>query len=194
MCWKSSACLYQTVVYGLNHYNKNVVLETSLSDIYTDIAVGAPFDGDGKVFIYRGSKSGIETKPAQVSLLWATAKKILKVKIRRSEWEKEMAWIKLSVLHPIRCWMAGTLMWDVLDILSQGVWISTTITTQMWQWARWTIQWFSSGEERFWLNTSENILMTVHLSKGWKHIINNLLKVFFFCPQDLVLSSMWRET
>lgn len=62
--------LYQTVVYGLNHYNKNVVLETSLSDIYTDIAVGAPFDGDGKVFIYRGSKSGIETKPAQVSLLW----------------------------------------------------------------------------------------------------------------------------
>uniref|UniRef100_A0A669BXS4 Integrin subunit alpha 7 n=1 Tax=Oreochromis niloticus TaxID=8128 RepID=A0A669BXS4_ORENI len=35
-------------------------------DGYGDIAVGAPFDGDGKVFIYRGSKSGIETKPAQV--------------------------------------------------------------------------------------------------------------------------------
>lgn len=33
----------------------------------TDIAVGAPFDGDGKVFIYRGSDAGIETKPAQVS-------------------------------------------------------------------------------------------------------------------------------
>lgn len=31
-----------------------------------DIAVGAPFDGDGKVFIYRGSDAGIETKPAQV--------------------------------------------------------------------------------------------------------------------------------
>ncbi|XP_047439335.1 integrin alpha-7 isoform X3 [Mugil cephalus] len=35
-------------------------------DGYQDIAVGAPFDGDGKVFIYRGSDSGIETKPAQV--------------------------------------------------------------------------------------------------------------------------------
>lgn len=35
----------------------------------SDIAVGAPYDGDGKVFIYRGSDSGIETKPAQVSYM-----------------------------------------------------------------------------------------------------------------------------
>ncbi|KAM6927399.1 integrin alpha-7 [Xenentodon cancila] len=35
-------------------------------DGYEDIAVGAPFDGNGKVFIYRGSHNGIETKPAQV--------------------------------------------------------------------------------------------------------------------------------
>ncbi|XP_015258259.1 PREDICTED: integrin alpha-7 isoform X1 [Cyprinodon variegatus] len=35
-------------------------------DGYGDIAVGAPFDGDGKVFIYRGLETGIETKPAQV--------------------------------------------------------------------------------------------------------------------------------
>ncbi|XP_045078744.1 integrin alpha-7-like isoform X3 [Coregonus clupeaformis] len=35
-------------------------------DGYDDIAVGAPFDGDGKVFIYRGSSSGIHTKPAQI--------------------------------------------------------------------------------------------------------------------------------
>ncbi|XP_051804526.1 integrin alpha-7 isoform X1 [Acanthochromis polyacanthus] len=35
-------------------------------DGYGDIAVGAPFDGHGKVFIYRGSDAGIETKPAQV--------------------------------------------------------------------------------------------------------------------------------
>ncbi|XP_031423123.1 integrin alpha-7 isoform X2 [Clupea harengus] len=35
-------------------------------DGYGDIAVGAPFDGDGKVFIYRGSSSGLHTKPSQV--------------------------------------------------------------------------------------------------------------------------------
>ncbi|XP_051957911.1 integrin alpha-7 isoform X1 [Xyrauchen texanus] len=35
-------------------------------DGYDDICVGAPFDGDGKVFIYRGSPSGIDTKPSQV--------------------------------------------------------------------------------------------------------------------------------
>ncbi|KAL2091463.1 hypothetical protein ACEWY4_013726 [Coilia grayii] len=35
-------------------------------DGFVDIAVGAPFDGDGKVFIYRGSKSGLHTKPSQV--------------------------------------------------------------------------------------------------------------------------------
>lgn len=32
----------------------------------TDIAVGAPYDGFGKVYIYHGSKNGINTKPAQV--------------------------------------------------------------------------------------------------------------------------------
>uniref|UniRef100_A0A8C1WZP6 Integrin subunit alpha 7 n=1 Tax=Cyprinus carpio TaxID=7962 RepID=A0A8C1WZP6_CYPCA len=35
-------------------------------DGYEDVAVGAPFDGDGKVFIYRGCSSGIDTKPSQV--------------------------------------------------------------------------------------------------------------------------------
>ncbi|XP_066441595.1 integrin alpha-7 isoform X1 [Eleutherodactylus coqui] len=42
----------------------------SLGDInqdgFKDIAVGAPFDGSGKVFIYHGSKAGLVTKPAQV--------------------------------------------------------------------------------------------------------------------------------
>ncbi|XP_062842262.1 integrin alpha-7 isoform X2 [Trichomycterus rosablanca] len=35
-------------------------------DGFSDIAVGAPFDGYGKVFIFRGSSVGIETKPSQV--------------------------------------------------------------------------------------------------------------------------------
>uniref|UniRef100_H0X2V9 Integrin alpha-7 n=2 Tax=Otolemur garnettii TaxID=30611 RepID=H0X2V9_OTOGA len=35
-------------------------------DGFTDIAVGAPFDGDGKVFIYHGSSLGVVTKPSQV--------------------------------------------------------------------------------------------------------------------------------
>ncbi|XP_039370587.1 integrin alpha-7 isoform X7 [Mauremys reevesii] len=35
-------------------------------DGFQDIAVGAPFDGAGKVFIYHGSSLGIVTKPAQV--------------------------------------------------------------------------------------------------------------------------------
>ncbi|XP_034648288.1 integrin alpha-7 isoform X10 [Trachemys scripta elegans] len=35
-------------------------------DGFQDIAVGAPFDGAGKVYIYHGSNLGIVTKPAQV--------------------------------------------------------------------------------------------------------------------------------
>lgn len=33
----------------------------------TDIAVGAPYDDLGKVFIYHGSPTGINTKPTQVT-------------------------------------------------------------------------------------------------------------------------------
>ena len=32
----------------------------------TDFAVGAPFDGDGKVFIYHGSSVGVVVRPSQV--------------------------------------------------------------------------------------------------------------------------------
>ncbi|XP_037703067.1 integrin alpha-7 isoform X8 [Choloepus didactylus] len=35
-------------------------------DGFPDIAVGAPFDGDGKVFIYHGSSLGLVLKPSQV--------------------------------------------------------------------------------------------------------------------------------
>ncbi|KFQ94651.1 Integrin alpha-6, partial [Nipponia nippon] len=35
-------------------------------DGYPDIAVGAPYDGFGKVYVYHGSKDGINTKPAQI--------------------------------------------------------------------------------------------------------------------------------
>ncbi|XP_053564062.1 integrin alpha-7 isoform X2 [Bombina bombina] len=42
----------------------------SLGDInqdgFKDVAVGAPFDGDGKVYIYLGSQSGLVTKEAQI--------------------------------------------------------------------------------------------------------------------------------
>lgn len=34
----------------------------------SDIAIGAPYDGNGKVFIYHGSSSGINTIPAQVRI------------------------------------------------------------------------------------------------------------------------------
>lgn len=33
----------------------------------TDIAVGAPYDDMGKVFIYHGAANGINTKPTQVT-------------------------------------------------------------------------------------------------------------------------------
>ncbi|XP_032501567.1 integrin alpha-7 isoform X10 [Phocoena sinus] len=35
-------------------------------DGFPDLAVGAPFDGDGKVFIYHGSSLGLVVKPSQV--------------------------------------------------------------------------------------------------------------------------------
>ncbi|CAH6778495.1 integrin alpha-7 isoform X2 [Phodopus roborovskii] len=35
-------------------------------DGFPDVAVGAPFDGDGKVFIYHGSSLGMVVKPSQV--------------------------------------------------------------------------------------------------------------------------------
>ncbi|XP_048339879.1 integrin alpha-6 isoform X2 [Sphaerodactylus townsendi] len=35
-------------------------------DGYQDVAVGAPYDGFGKVYIYHGSSNGINTKPAQI--------------------------------------------------------------------------------------------------------------------------------
>nr|XP_004650007.2 integrin alpha-7 isoform X2 [Jaculus jaculus] len=35
-------------------------------DGFPDIAVGAPFDGDGKVFIYHGSSAGVVAEPSQV--------------------------------------------------------------------------------------------------------------------------------
>ncbi|XP_062460761.1 integrin alpha-6 isoform X1 [Pezoporus occidentalis] len=35
-------------------------------DGYPDIAIGAPYDGFGKVYIYHGSRNGINAKPAQI--------------------------------------------------------------------------------------------------------------------------------
>jgi hypothetical protein len=36
-------------------------------DGFDDIAVGAPYAGKGKVYIYLGSETGIQTTPSQVS-------------------------------------------------------------------------------------------------------------------------------
>ena len=35
-------------------------------DRYEDLAVGAPYEGNGVVYIYLGSKHGIITEPSQV--------------------------------------------------------------------------------------------------------------------------------
>ncbi|XP_043388492.1 integrin alpha-7 isoform X9 [Chelonia mydas] len=54
---------------GTSHSMFGISL-TALGDLnqdgFQDIAVGAPFDGAGKVYIYHGSSLGIVTKPAQV--------------------------------------------------------------------------------------------------------------------------------
>lgn len=45
---------------------------TNLGDInkdrYEDLAVGAPYEGKGVVYIYLGSKHGIITEPSQVDI------------------------------------------------------------------------------------------------------------------------------
>lgn len=38
-------------------------------DRYEDLAVGAPYEGKGVVYIYLGSKQGIIVEPSQVRLL-----------------------------------------------------------------------------------------------------------------------------
>jgi hypothetical protein len=38
------------------------------SDGYEDIAVGAPYDGNGAVYIYLGSAQGLIPEPSQVSI------------------------------------------------------------------------------------------------------------------------------
>lgn len=45
---------------------------TNLGDLnkdgYDDIAIGAPYEGNGVIYIYQGSDLGIVTEPSQVSL------------------------------------------------------------------------------------------------------------------------------
>lgn len=49
-------------------WETKTVLTVAVVRFLPDFAVGAPLDGDGKVYIYHGSNSGFVTKPAQVSL------------------------------------------------------------------------------------------------------------------------------
>lgn len=75
--------------------------------------MGAPFDGDGKVFIYRGSDAGIETKPAQVSFTQQFRNELTE---ERKDDRKNKKLIDqrnqdfISVFYPVRCWMVATLM------------------------------------------------------------------------------------
>lgn len=38
-------------------------------DGYDDIAIGAPYEGNGVIYIYQGSEHGIIVEPSQVSLI-----------------------------------------------------------------------------------------------------------------------------
>lgn len=38
-------------------------------DGYDDIAIGAPYEGNGVIYIYQGSDHGIIVEPSQVSLI-----------------------------------------------------------------------------------------------------------------------------
>lgn len=40
----------------------------NMSQTLADVAVGAPYDGSGRVYIYCGSQEGISKVPAQVRL------------------------------------------------------------------------------------------------------------------------------
>lgn len=48
---------------------------TNLGDLnkdgYEDIAVGAPYEGKGTVYIYLGSKNGIKQTPSQVIIFFS---------------------------------------------------------------------------------------------------------------------------
>jgi hypothetical protein len=52
-------CRFGFAITNLGDLNK---------DEYDDIAIGAPYEGNGVIYVYKGSALGIVTEPSQVSL------------------------------------------------------------------------------------------------------------------------------
>lgn len=56
---------------------------TNLGDLnkdgYDDIAIGAPYEGNGVIYIYQGSDLGIVTEPSQVSLIFSILNYLLHI-------------------------------------------------------------------------------------------------------------------
>ncbi len=65
----STVCLFWLFVFRFGFALAN--LGDINKDRYEDLAVGAPYEGKGVVYIYLGSKHGIITEPSQVLSLFS---------------------------------------------------------------------------------------------------------------------------
>lgn len=73
---------------------------------HTDIAVGAPFDGDGKVFIYHGSSLGVVLKPSQVRGLWDEGVGVGAIRDIATEGRGGGEAARWLTVRTCRCWRA----------------------------------------------------------------------------------------
>lgn len=70
-CYKSSNCKWDRILYGQSQSRFGFAM-TALGDInkdgYNDVAIGAPYGnhGHGTVYVYLGSKDGLNEEPSQV--------------------------------------------------------------------------------------------------------------------------------
>lgn len=90
-----------------------------------DIAVGAPYDGSGQVYLYYGSPNGINTKPAQVRLC-------VFVNVHKSKTRLKLH--LFCFFDFFRYFHQDPNQLHSLDILCLATWTWTTINTQIWLW------------------------------------------------------------